>query len=179
MKKLEEIVKQIEAQNNPPVDRWQPKHEGSIDIYIDSQGNWFHEGDPIVRQPLVKLFASILWFDGNHYSLVTPVERMRIEVADVPFLITSAEIVEDAMMVTTNLGEWVVISPERPVQLRRYAEQYVPYVNIRHDLWARVNRSIYIQWVESALDSMDDSNSADVSVISLRSQDYEFEIARL
>ena len=30
-----------------PVDSWSPALAGSIDIRIDAEGNWFHEGAPI------------------------------------------------------------------------------------------------------------------------------------
>jgi hypothetical protein len=43
-----------------PVDGWHPDVEGPIDIRIDLDGSWFHEGQPIRRAALVALFASIL-----------------------------------------------------------------------------------------------------------------------
>ena len=94
MDRLKETLAQIEKQQRPPVDKWHPEHVGKIDIRIDTQGFWFHEGDPISREKLVRLFASILWFekeaegdraDGlnqslvtGRYYLVTPVEKLAI-----------------------------------------------------------------------------------------------------
>jgi hypothetical protein len=70
-----------------PVDNWHPDIEGPIDIRIDLDGSWFHEGQPIRRAALVALFASILRreADGRHV-LVTPAEKRFITVEDVAFV---------------------------------------------------------------------------------------------
>src|SRR4051812_50177890 len=70
----------------PPVERWNPAYCGEIDMRIDADGTWFYNGTPIGRPALVKLFASVLRKDPERYVLVTPVERVGIEVADVPFM---------------------------------------------------------------------------------------------
>ena len=58
-----------------------------LGLRIMSDGTWRYRGSPIERSELVKLFASVLRRepDGS-YWLVTPVERGRIEVDDVPFV---------------------------------------------------------------------------------------------
>ncbi|HBF62723.1 MAG TPA: DUF1285 domain-containing protein, partial [Gammaproteobacteria bacterium] len=71
----------------PPLEQWQPDKRGEVDIRIDREGRWFHEGDQIKRQPLIDLFATLLRKEGDAYFLVTPVEQMRIEVEDSPFLV--------------------------------------------------------------------------------------------
>lgn len=45
------------AQALPPVERWNPPDCGEIDIVIDREGVWHHEGRPIRRPALVRLFA--------------------------------------------------------------------------------------------------------------------------
>ena len=42
----------------PPVHLWNPPFCGDIDMRIARDGTWFHEGTPIGRAPLVKLFSS-------------------------------------------------------------------------------------------------------------------------
>src|SRR5580698_11011135 len=69
----------------PPVEKWHPAHCGDIDIRIARDGTWFHQGTPIGRKELVRLFSTILRKDGADYVLVTPAEKMRIRVEDVPF----------------------------------------------------------------------------------------------
>ena len=61
-----------------PIQEWQPTKRGVVDIRIDRNGRWYHEGDLIKRQPLVDLFATILRKQGSEYFLVTPVEEMAI-----------------------------------------------------------------------------------------------------
>lgn len=175
MNRLEDIVEQINAQSQPPVHLWHPAHHADIDISIDLQGNWFHEGEVISRDKLVALFASILWAeDGQHY-LVTPVEKLKIQVIDVPFLVHQMERVDEAWVAVTNVHEQIVIGPDHPVELRQYQDQWVPYIKVRYDLWARVNRSIFYQWVTEAMQQQKD----EVAPLMLSSQSYQFEVARL
>lgn len=188
MNRLQQLIDQIEQQSQPPVHLWKPDHVGEIDIEIDVNGNWFHEGDPIVRDKLVRLFASILWFeDGRHY-LVTPAEKLAIKVVDSAYVVHQAEHTDDAWVAITNTHEQLLISAEHPVELRKFQGQWVPYVNVRYDLWARVNRSIYFQWVTQAIENQSLENQAEENrkpndqqesvPITLSSQGYLFEVAR-
>ena len=65
---LDAIAALAEDQSLPPVDRWNPDREGEIDIRIARDGSWYHEGDPINRPALVRLFSTILRreADGSH-----------------------------------------------------------------------------------------------------------------
>jgi len=174
MGRLKKIADQIAEQSQPPVDKWQPEHVGEIDIRIDEQGNWFHEGDPILREKLVRLFASILWFENGQHYLVTPVEKLAIDVFDVPYVAHQMEHVDDTWVAVTNTHEQVIIGQDHPVELREYQGQNVPYIRVRYDIWARVNRSIYYQWVTEAIEGQVDEKAALV----LSSGGYEFEVAR-
>src|ERR1700759_580931 len=70
----------------PPVHLWNPPFCGDIGLRIARDGTWFYRGSPIGRPALVKLFATILRKDDDRYVLVTPVEKVAIEVEDAPFL---------------------------------------------------------------------------------------------
>lgn len=174
MSRLQKIAKSIEQHPQPPVHLWKPKTIGEIDIRIDLQGHWYHEGSLIAREALVKLFASILWFENTDHFLVTPVEKLKISVEDVPFIVHQMEHVEETWVAVTNLHEQIIIDHNHPVELRLYQDQWVPYVRIRYNLWARVNRSIYYQWVNAAMELQ----SNDAASLVLISQGYEFEVAR-
>jgi len=180
MTRLEQIVKQIEQNKQPPVDVWASGQEvsGDIDIRIDVQGNWFHDGEPILREPLVALFASILWFENQQYYLVTPVEKLAITVEDVAYVVHQAEQLDDSWVAVTNTHEQLVIGPDHPVELRDYQGQWVPYIKVRYDLWARVNRSIYFQWVDMALDQQADQQADQEGALELSSQEYRFAVAK-
>lgn len=175
MSKLKQIAELIEQQSNPPVHLWKPDHVGEIDMRINTQGFWFHDGDAITRGKLVKLFASILWAEDNKHFLVTPAEKLQIQVEDTPFVIHQMEQVEETWIAVTNLHEQIIVGQEHPVELRLYQDQWVPYIKVRYNLWARVNRSIYYQWVSEAMELQTD-DSAPLTQIS---QGYEFEVARV
>ena len=175
MNRLKQLAAQIDAQSKPPVHLWKPDNEGEIDIRIDANGQWFHEGDVIARDKLMVLFSSILWFEENQYYLVTPAEKLAIEVDDVPFMIHQTEYVDNAWVATTNTHEPIIIGEDHPVELRQFSGQWVPYVKVRYELWARLNRSQYVQWVELALEQQERSGG---EKLLLESQGYSFEVAR-
>ncbi len=172
---LDDIAQQIEAQSQPPVHLWQPEHVGEIDIVIDANGFWFHEGERIMRDPLVRLFASILWAEDKEHYLVTPVEKLKIQVEDAPYVINQAEKVDSAWVVTTNTHEQVIVGEKHPIELRKYQGQALPYVRIRYDLWARINRSVYFQWVSEALEYGEEHNKP--KSVSLNSGNYRFTLS--
>ena len=134
MNRLKQIADQINQQSKPPVHLWKPEHLGEIDIRIDSNGSWFHEGEPILRDKLVQLFATILWFENGQHYLVTPVEKLAIQVEDAAFVIHQMELVDESWVVVTNTHESIIVSEQNPVQLRQYEGQWVPYINVRYDL---------------------------------------------
>lgn len=133
----------------PPVDRWDPPFCGDIDMRISADGRWHYCGSPIGREPLVRLFASVLRRepDGS-YLLVTPVEKLGITVEDVPFLAVemAAEGEGEAarLVFRTNVGDVVAAGPDRP--LRFVADEanggLVPYVLVRGRLEARLTRAV-------------------------------------
>ncbi|MFT7492328.1 MAG: hypothetical protein ACI80S_001929 [Pseudohongiellaceae bacterium] len=194
MKNLEAVlapINQVMIANNsaagktpPPIDQWALQaqaHCGEINIYIDARGKWFHEGDPINRQSLVKLFASILWHDNSagvsQYFLITPAERLQIKVEDTPFVAVLSDALDSQWQVSTNLDETVVIGKQHPVELRMYQGQWLPYVCIRYDLWARVSRAVYEQWINAALDKQGEDHQAVSVTLTLASGDYLFKVA--
>ena len=132
--------------------------ERAFGLRIARDGSWWHEGRPIERAALAKLFATVLRRapDGS-YWLVTPVERGRIEVEDAPFvaveLAASGAGREQQVRLRSNLDEWVTVGPEHPLRLRRTGsgagdQALVPYVEVREGLEARLARAVYYQLVE-------------------------------
>src|SRR5690349_9917797 len=84
---LTDIARLAAEKKLPPVERWNPEHCGHSDMRIARDGTWFHQGSPIGREAMVRLFASILRRepDGSHV-LVTPVEKLDIDVEDAAFI---------------------------------------------------------------------------------------------
>lgn len=88
------MVRSIKGRGPAPVEQWDPPFCGDMDMLVARDGTWIHEGKPIRRASLVELFASILKLeeDGEYY-LVTPVEKVRIQVEDCPFVVLDMDIV--------------------------------------------------------------------------------------
>jgi hypothetical protein len=138
------------AQRGPaPVHLWNPPFCGDIDMRIAADGTWFYLGSPIGRAPLVKLFSSILRKDPDRYVLVTPVERVGIKVDDAPFLAVEMRIEGERIGFRTQVDDFVWVGPEHPLRFEKGAADGVkPYVKIRGDLWALVNRPLFYDLVE-------------------------------
>lgn len=153
---LERIVKEVKNSHSggkklPPVDQWQPDRVGEIDIVIDRQNDWYHEGTLFKRDALVRLFASILRKDDDGYYLVTPVEKLKITVEDVPFKITNLlESPGEPIRLISNTEDVVTLDDGCDWQLRPYDDVMVPYVRVRRNLYARVDRPAYYQMMQMA-----------------------------
>jgi len=136
----------------PPVQHWHPEREGRIDIRIDRDGTWYHEGDPIRRKPLVRLFSTILRKDPDGYCLVTPAERLLIEVADAPFVATDLEIKgrdrSQQLLFVTNVDDYVIADEHHRIRIDGTADLPRPYVRVRDDLDALIGRSVYYRLAE-------------------------------
>ena len=140
----------------PPVNDWHPERRGEIDIRIDRDGRWFHQGDPFERLELVRLFASILRRDPDGaFYLVTPVEQLRIQVEDAPFIAVAVERAEPAgrpeLVFRTNLGEAVRADEDHPIRVEQDPNGHPrPYLRVRDRLDALIARSVFYELVELA-----------------------------
>jgi uncharacterized protein len=125
---------------------------GDIGLKIGRDGTWFYEGSPIGRKPLVKLFASVLRREENGYYLVTPVEKVPIEVEDAPFLAVAMEARGEGdgqtLSFRTNLDETVDAGPDHPLSFRGGPDgSFTPYVDVRAGLLARLSRPVFYELV--------------------------------
>lgn len=143
---------QQEFRGHPPVAQWNPDLCGDMDLVIQADGHWIHEGSEIKRHPQVKLFASILKREGRHYYLVTPVEKWRIRVEDVPFLVTQAAREGDQVLLTTNTGDVVPLDKSHPLILKPFGDPPlpIPYIEVRAGLEGRMSRDVYYQLIDWA-----------------------------
>lgn len=134
----------------PPVHKWNPPFCGDLDMRIARDGTWFYLGTPIGRHELVKLFSSILRKDGDDYFLVTPVEKVGITVDDAPFVAVDFARDGDALRFVTNVEDEVLAGPDHPIRVVRDPEtgEPSPYVNIRRNLEALIDRKSFYRLVE-------------------------------
>ncbi|WP_375206438.1 DUF1285 domain-containing protein [Hyphococcus sp.] len=137
----------------PPVEKWNPEYCGEIDLVIKRDGTWVHEGTPIGRARLVRLFSTVLRREGDGFFLVTPVEKMQIDVEDAPFVAVlmrrEGEGETQRLIFTTNLGDEAVAGPNHPLDFREDPEagERAPYIDVRAGLEARIARAVYYDLV--------------------------------
>lgn len=141
-----------------PVEKWHPENCGKMDMVIKADGSWWHEGTRVTRQPLVKLFASILRKDedGKTY-LVTPVEKIEIQVERAHFIASRVDIEgkgkEQRVFFTTNLDDVVEAGAENPIRVETDEEtmEPSPFVTVRGRLEAAMARPVFYELVDHAV----------------------------
>jgi len=132
---------------------------GDIDIFIDKDGTWFHEGSPFTRKDLVCMFASVLRRDiAGDYWLATPAELGRIQVEDVPFLaiemFVEGEGNSQIISFRTNVDEMVTVDEEHPIYVINDPEtgEVLPYVTVRNNMDAKLSRAVYYELVSRVIE---------------------------
>jgi len=155
MSDLDQLLSDIEAARTTGLQRrnWQPKHEGSIDIRIAVDGTWYHQGRAFQRAALTRLFATVLHREDNDYFLLTPAEKLLIQVDEAPFVATMVEQIKDgenlALIFTTNLGERIVADAQHPVRVEFDPDNHQPrpYIHVRDGLEALIGRTAFFDLV--------------------------------
>jgi hypothetical protein len=157
---LAEIAQLAAEQRLPPVEKWNPAHCGDSEMRIARDGTWFHQGSPIGRPNMVRLFSTILRRepDGGHV-LVTPVEKLDIAVEDAPFV--AVELKADgegeaaSLTFRLNTGDLVTAGRDHPLRFAPGEEGPRPYLHVRGEigqgLEALVARPVYYELAERAL----------------------------
>ena len=144
------------ARGLPPVERWNPPYCGEIDIRISVDGTWHHDGAPIRREKLVRLFSTILRREPDGRTvLVTPVESVGITVEDAAFV--AVEMAVDGagegrrISFRTNVDDLVSVDAEHALRFEEgEGGALKPYLHVRRGLWALVTRALTYDLVEMA-----------------------------
>lgn len=140
----------------PPIEKWNPPFCGDIDMTISKSGKWYYMGSEIKRPAMVKLFSGILRLESdNSYYLVTPVEKVRIQVEDAPFVAVAITKEQSEGMNTvtfrTNLNDEIVLSKENPLSIEiKENDEPSPYITVRNNLRALISRSVFYELVDLA-----------------------------
>ena len=153
---LAELRALMDERRLPPVDKWNPERCGHSGMRIARDGTWFHQGTPIRRPAMVRLFSTVLRRepDGRHL-LVTPVEKLDIDVEATAFRATQMRVDGDgkAQRITFALdsGDAVVLGPDHPLRIVETDAGRSPRLLVRHGLEAEMTRSVYYELAELAL----------------------------
>jgi len=154
---LKSIEKQVGRRNfeSPPLHLWNPELSGDIDIRIDKEGRWFHEGTEVERESIVRLFASILRreADGAYY-LVTPGEKWRIQVELLPLVVSDINALtngegQPCLQATLNTGKHIILDCDHALYLEKRMDN-IAAIHLPHGLGALFSRSAWYRLVEMA-----------------------------
>ena len=144
-------------QGTRPVHDWHPSHVANIDLRISRDGTWYYQGSPIHRVRLVKLFASVMRRDADDYYLVTPVEKLKIQVDDAPFVAVEIEREGEGesqrLLFRTNVDDVVEASSQYPIRvvIDPLTGEPSPYILVRDRLEALISRPVFYQMADLAL----------------------------
>ena len=130
---------------------------GNFEMRIARDGTWYHQGSPIRRMGLVKLFATVLRRDDSgDFWLVTPVERGRIEVEDAPFTAVEMQVEgrgrDQVLTFRTNLDQMVRADAVHPIRVAIDPDsgEPNPYILVRDNLEALITRAVFYDLAELA-----------------------------
>ncbi|WNO52965.1 DUF1285 domain-containing protein [Stakelama saccharophila] len=153
---LAQIAQLAGEKSLPPVSQWDPRHCGNSEMRIARDGTWYHQGSPIGRPAMVRLFSTILRRepDGG-YVLVTPVEKLDIVVEDAPFtaveMKTEGSGRERNLAFRLNTGELVPADADHPIRFEAREDGPHPYLSVRDGLEALIARPLYYDLAEIAI----------------------------
>lgn len=151
---LAEIAEQVAARKLPPVEGWAPQKIGDSEMRIGADGTWYHDGDPIRRPAMVRAFSGLLTRDdsGQHW-LVTPFEKLSIEVEDAAFIAVDCAQKDGDLAFRINTDELVIAGPDSALRVAGDPDTPAIYLHVRRGCEARLNRSTYAQLAEIALET--------------------------
>jgi hypothetical protein len=106
---------------------------------------------------MVRLFSTVIRFDDDgFYYLVTPVEKIKLQVEDKPFVIKTfnKEIIDnkEVYLFQTNVDDIVTLSSENPlrVEINISTQEPSPYILVRKNLEALISRNVFYQLIGEA-----------------------------
>ncbi len=148
------VAKHIRGSKPAPVHLWDPPFCGDLEIHIDAHGRWFYQGSEIKRDRLIRLFANILKKENDKYFLVTPVEKVGITVADVPFIATEIDVITKEKYILfkfiTNIGDATYLekNDQFKISFKKSTNEPQPYIQVRSNLFAKVDRKSFYRLVD-------------------------------
>ncbi len=158
---LAEVARAAAEKRLPPVEQWTPAHCGHSDMRIARDGTWFHGGTPIGRPALVRLFSTILRREPDgRFVLVTPVEKLDIDVEDAPLQAVEVKSEgsgrERTLAFRLATDEIVIAGPANPLTFRPDPDGTPkPYLHVRgtigNGIEALIARPVFYELAEWAL----------------------------
>jgi len=177
---LDALMRELKGQKYPPVHLWNPDFCGDMDMRIARDGQWYYMGTPIGRPEMVHLFSTVLRYDqdttednnensidykSGKYFLITPVEKLGIIVEDAPFLAITMDVSgsgkDQIISFRTQTDDLIVVSDANPimVEIDKETLEPSPYVLVRDHLRALINRPLFYDLVEMAVEEKNEDKT--------------------
>jgi hypothetical protein len=156
MARLEAEAGAVSGRRLPPVEGWNPPDCGDIGMEIRRDGSWWHAGSRFTREPLMRLFSTLLRKDADCKTwLLTPHEKVIVHVADAHFIAIRADQVDTeagpGWVLTTNVGDVVELDADHPLRVvATQGDGVAAYVRVRGRLEARLARPVFYELCEHA-----------------------------
>lgn len=111
---------------------------------IDSQGHWRYLDSPLPSK-FARLFYSILHCVDDEYFLITPVEKVRVDVTRVPLFIVDYESNDNGGLTLTS----AISTQHENIQVADFiiGEQDISLV-LKNGLRAELGRACYYRFIE-------------------------------
>jgi len=168
---LKDVIAQLGGEDAykrrlPPVESWNPAYCGAIDMRIARDGRWYYMGTTIDRPAMVKLFSTVLRREpDDSYVLVTPVEKLGIQVDDAPFLAVEMAVSGEGrarrIAFRTNVDDIVPLDAEHPLRVETdpATGEPSPYILVRRRLEALIARPVFYDLVAMAEEMKQDNQT--------------------
>ncbi|MFT2109585.1 DUF1285 domain-containing protein [Marinomonas sp. 2405UD68-3] len=171
----------------PPVHLWHPELCGDMDLVIQANGEWVHEGVPMVRASMKKMFSRILWLEEGEYYLVTPHEKVQIQVEDAPFLVNRSQCIplennssnksndETLIQFVTSVDDVLTLGKDCDLWTEQGPQGERPYITMRYGMKAMLHRNVYYDLVNQGFEKKIDGKYH----ICIRSAGKEYSLGAL
>ena len=153
---LTELQTLLDERRLPPVNQWNPVRCGHSGMRIARDGTWYHEGQPIRRPAMTRLFATVLRREPDgHHVLVTPAEKLDIDVDATAFRAVEMQIEghgrDRRIGFRLDSDDAVILDAEHPLRIEETEQGLSPRMLVRHGLEAELTRAVYYELAELAL----------------------------
>jgi len=154
MNHTERLIQAIGDRPLPPVEQWHPDYCGELDLLIKADGRWIYQGSELQRERLKQLFSRVIKKEQQRYFLVTPVEKLGIQVEWQPFAIIDFEWQsrdgEVCLQFLDNCGNHIVLNDASQLEFSEFQQQSLPCIRVRRNLFAGFSRACYYRLIDIA-----------------------------
>ncbi len=155
----------------PPVHLWNPPLCENTSFSIDIKGDWYYNGSIIGRQRLKKLFSTVIKKEQDDYFLVTPIEKIKIDVEIAPYIINDFEYdsVKKEIIFHTNFDYSFPLNNDHELTLKTYKGKEYPVVKVRSSIEGLINRSVFYKLIDIGINQNNNNEGKDLVIKSFDS----------